>query len=87
MKSYIWIFDINFYFLQDRDNETSYPCSIWGPTCDGLDQVVSNMKLPQLKIGDWLVWENMGAYTLSAANTFNGFPLAGVHVVVPQHSW
>lgn len=73
---------------QDKGPEESYTsCSIWGPTCDGLDQVVSEAKLPQLACGDWLAWPEMGAYTLAAAGNFNGFPLPTVHVVVPHHTW
>lgn len=57
------------------------PSSVWGPTCDGIDRVIENMELPSaLAVGDWLVWEEMGAYTLSAAGNFNGFPLPQVIV-------
>lgn len=73
--------------LEEQEEEAYMPCSIWGPTCDGLDQVVSEAKLPRLNCGDWLVWPEMGAYTLAAAGTFNGFPLPSVHVVVPHHTW
>eukprot|EP00924_Labyrinthula_sp_SR-Ha-C_P004721 snap_masked-scaffold_1-processed-gene-9.44-mRNA-1 protein AED:0.03 eAED:0.03 QI:0/-1/0/1/-1/1/1/0/421 len=48
-------------------------CSIWGPTCDGLDCVVRSVQLPVLEIGDWLCFRNMGAYTISAGSEFNGF--------------
>ncbi|XP_042205539.1 ornithine decarboxylase 1-like [Homarus americanus] len=68
-------------------DEPYMPCSIWGPTCDGLDQVISEIRLPRLSCGDWLIWPEMGAYTLAAAGTFNGFPLPKVHVVVPHHTW
>lgn len=68
-------------------DETWMPCSIWGPTCDGLDQIVSEAKLPTLNCGDWLMWQDMGAYTLAAAGTFNGFPVPKVHVTVPHHTW
>jgi ornithine decarboxylase len=50
--------------------------SIWGPSCDGLDCVMKTVLLPELEVGDWLCFPNMGAYTLSAACTFNGFPIA-----------
>ncbi|KAK7053093.1 hypothetical protein SK128_020406 [Halocaridina rubra] len=73
--------------LEDKSNEPYMPCSIWGPTCDGLDQVVSEAQLPKLNCGDWLVWPEMGAYTLAAAGTFNGFSLPKVHVVIPHHTW
>jgi len=73
--------------LKSNNNLEEYDCSIWGPTCDGLDQVMTDARLPVMNIGDWIVWKNMGAYTLSAAGSFNGFPKAQVHVVVPHHTW
>ncbi|XP_067005986.1 ornithine decarboxylase 1 [Anabrus simplex] len=63
------------------------PSSIWGPTCDGLDQVVENMLLPPMDVGNWIIFENMGAYTLPVASTFNGFPIPKVHMVVDEHTW
>ncbi|KAF2357127.1 Orn/DAP/Arg decarboxylase 2 C-terminal [Trinorchestia longiramus] len=55
--------------------------SVWGPTCDGFDRVLESIELPSsLAVGDWLVWEDMGAYTLAAAGNFNGFPLPEVMV-------
>lgn len=47
--------------------------SVWGPTCDGMDCILKACYLPSLNVGDWIVFENMGAYTISAASTFNGF--------------
>jgi len=49
-----------------------YDTSIWGPTCDGLDKIC-DMTLPELDQGDWLYFDNMGAYTVSASSSFNGF--------------
>eukprot|EP00854_Cymbomonas_tetramitiformis_P005751 gene5751-6943_t len=51
--------------------------SVWGPTCDGLDCIVPQTKLPQLQVGDWLYFENMGAYTSAAGSRFNGMELPG----------
>lgn len=54
-------------------SQTLQPCSVWGPTCDSIDCVRDLVQLPKgLKVGDWLVYENMGAYTICAASTFNG---------------
>lgn len=61
--------------------------SVWGPTCDGLDQVVDNCLLPSLDIGDWLIFEDMGAYTLPVASQFNGFPVPKVHAVIDEALW
>ncbi|KAI5285451.1 hypothetical protein KEM52_002436, partial [Ascosphaera acerosa] len=52
----------------------SYRYSIWGPTCDGIDLVCSDVALPaRVSVGDWLYFANMGAYTSCSATRFNGF--------------
>ncbi|XP_028294397.1 ornithine decarboxylase [Gouania willdenowi] len=70
-----------------KPDETMYPCSIWGPTCDGLDRIVEQCDLPDLQVGDWLVFENMGAYTVAASSTFNGFQRPDMHYVMSRHVW
>lgn len=45
---------------------------VFGPTCDGLDTLYECVDLPKMEIGDWLVFNNMGAYTIAAASRFNG---------------
>ncbi|OXG86665.1 ornithine decarboxylase [Cryptococcus neoformans var. grubii Br795] len=48
--------------------------SVWGPTCDSIDCVRQLVDLPKgMDVGDWIGWGEMGAYTLCAASTFNGF--------------
>ncbi|KAJ5610503.1 hypothetical protein N7510_007222 [Penicillium lagena] len=48
--------------------------SIWGPTCDGIDVISERIDLPGLlNAGDWLYFEDMGAYTKCSATRFNGF--------------
>ncbi|MEQ2168021.1 hypothetical protein GOODEAATRI_010109, partial [Goodea atripinnis] len=37
-----------------------YPSSLWGPSLDQLDQVVERCLLPELIVGDWLLFSNMG---------------------------
>ncbi|GAA5935159.1 hypothetical protein JCM3775_007219 [Rhodotorula graminis] len=60
------------------------PCSIWGPTCDSIDCVQSDALLPTnlLEVGDWLRWDNMGAYTICAASQFNGFRRSDVRYTI-----
>ncbi|PLB36846.1 type III PLP-dependent enzyme [Aspergillus candidus] len=49
--------------------------SIWGPTCDSTDRVVKEMDMEsEVKVGDWLKYTHMGAYTTATATQFNGFP-------------
>jgi len=35
--------------------------------------VCSDIVLPELQVGDWLYFVNMGAYTRASASSFNGF--------------
>lgn len=58
---------------EQQEAKTLQTCSVWGPTCDSIDCVRDLVQLPKgLQVGDWLVYENMGAYTICAASTFNG---------------
>lgn len=42
-------------------------------TCDGMDVLAKNINLPvDLKVGDWLVFGGMGAYTVGPRSEFNG---------------
>ncbi|MCJ1425608.1 Ornithine decarboxylase [Sticta canariensis] len=48
--------------------------SIWGPSCDGIDRISGHCTLRGiLDVGDWLYFEEMGAYTKCSATRFNGF--------------
>ena len=51
------------------------PASIWGPTCDGLDCVMPDAALPDVAVGQWLYFPDMGAYTSAAGSNFNGMAL------------
>ena len=64
--------------LGDTERGSVAVRSVWGPTCDGLDCVLPEVELPDLEIGAWLYFRNMGAYTLAAGSTFNGMPRPGV---------
>ena len=55
------------------EGTTSRNSSFWGPTCDGLDCIVKSIDFPEAHIGDWIIFEDMGAYTLAAGSCFNGF--------------
>lgn len=54
-------------------NVPSYKCTIFGPTCDSMDCIAKDILLPELHVGDFLYFKNMGAYTTAAASPFNGF--------------
>lgn len=68
-------------------DEPVYTSSVWGPTCDGLDCIREECLLPDLDIGDWLVFRDMGAYTMSAASGFNGMPKPRCYYVINETYW
>ncbi|XP_075168992.1 ornithine decarboxylase 2-like [Haematobia irritans] len=51
---------------------------LWGPTCDSADKIIENIQLPDLECEDFLIFPNMGAYSLPLACRFNGFNLQRV---------
>ena len=57
----------------DAVSAQHHASSVWGPTCDGLDCVLNDTMLPELQVGDWMFFEQMGAYTVAASSSFNGF--------------
>jgi hypothetical protein len=50
-----------------------FASTVFGPTCDSIDVIARSVLLPKLKVGDFLYMNNMGAYTMAAASSFNGF--------------
>lgn len=76
------------YVEPARDHgEPKFQCSLWGPTCDGLDCISKECLLPKLNTGDWLVFKDMGAYTMSAASCFNGMPKSKCYYIMQECSW
>lgn len=67
--------------LGDRAGAVTVPTKIFGPTCDSIDVVMGCTRLPPLSVGDWLFFEDMGAYTRCAASNFNGQGAHSVHYV------
>ncbi|MCL2688692.1 MAG: type III PLP-dependent enzyme [Chitinispirillia bacterium] len=64
-----------------RPDDERYNSVLAGPTCDSIDVIYENISLPLLEIGDILVFESMGAYTVASSTNFNGFPKAKIVVV------
>ena len=73
---------------EKEKDQNLFASTIFGPTCDSIDVISRSVLLPKLKIGDWLYFQNMGAYTMAAASSFNGFtPTEKMYVcsVMPEH--
>ena len=62
-------------FHEVEESEKSIPTQIFGPTCDGMDQICEEQEtaIPRVEINDWLFWDEMGAYTHCGSFVFNGY--------------
>jgi len=47
------------------------PSTLCGPTNDALDVILRGVPLPLLSVGEWLYFDNMGAYTTSLCTGFD----------------
>jgi len=59
--------------LRETTDTATQRSSFWGPTCDSMDLLVKSIDFPEVHIGDWIIWEDMLAYTIAAGSCFNGF--------------
>ncbi|KAF4523172.1 hypothetical protein B566_EDAN002430 [Ephemera danica] len=66
------------------ENSKQYSSTIWGPTCDSADLVIGSVNLPELHRGDWLAFENRGAYSLNCACEFNGMPSPNIIAICSE---
>jgi len=64
------------------ESRPTYVSKLFGPTCDSMDVICKDIELPELEVGDWLYFKNMGAYTKAAASSFNGFQPPKSHYVM-----
>ena len=66
--------------------EPGIPTNVFGNTCDGLDQLCSyeSCIYPKTNAGEWIIWENMGAYTHTASFVFNGYTNIPKQLYVPE---
>ncbi|XP_037005444.2 antizyme inhibitor 2-like [Artibeus jamaicensis] len=67
-------------------NPPLFPCILYGPTCDAFDKLFKQeVQLPELDVGDWLIFPFMGAYTWVMSSTFNGFlPASICYAMAPE---
>jgi len=65
----------------DARTVNTVPTKLFGPTCDSIDVVKACTNLPEMHVGDWLMFNNMGAYTRCAASRFNGQGAHDLHYI------
>ena len=56
-------------------------CVLAGPTGDSLDIIARHVVLPDyITVGDRLIFDNAGAYTVTMSSAFNGFPKPELYI-------
>ncbi|XP_054157067.1 ornithine decarboxylase-like [Oppia nitens] len=59
----------------DSLKRKNYNSILWGPTCCSRDCIQDNCSMVEMFAGEWLLFDNMGAYTDNYGNYgFNGIP-------------
>uniref|UniRef100_A0A1Y1LBY6 Orn/DAP/Arg decarboxylase 2 N-terminal domain-containing protein n=1 Tax=Photinus pyralis TaxID=7054 RepID=A0A1Y1LBY6_PHOPY len=67
--------------------KSGFPSVLWGPTCDSIDVLHNDTTLPILNCGDWIVFNNMGSYSLVLSTNFNGFSSFSAYYLINKHNW
>jgi len=73
-----------------RENRTGHlplkPFRFAGPTCDSVDMMNGPFMLPaDVKVGDWIRLEQLGAYGEVSRTDFNGFGLVQKIIICEDH--
>uniref|UniRef100_A0A8C0G314 Antizyme inhibitor 2 n=1 Tax=Chelonoidis abingdonii TaxID=106734 RepID=A0A8C0G314_CHEAB len=63
-----------------------FSSSLRGPPCDGQDCIADGLELPELQVGDWLTFENMGAYTIAASSSFNEYQQPRIKYIMSREA-
>ncbi|KAL3219917.1 hypothetical protein MRX96_005670 [Rhipicephalus microplus] len=79
--------DVNIVPLKEpRERKTDILTTLWGGTCNPFDVIDTRKMFFDVFVDEWLLMDNMGAYTLSFACGFNGTGFPIVHYIVPLAS-
>ncbi|XP_025899151.1 antizyme inhibitor 2 isoform X2 [Nothoprocta perdicaria] len=65
----------------------SYSSSLRGPPGPAEDRIADGLELPELQVGDWLIFEDMGAYTITAASPLGGCPQPRISYAMSRVAW
>ncbi|EGW12832.1 antizyme inhibitor 1 [Cricetulus griseus] len=70
-----------------KEDEPLFTSSLWGPSCDELDQIVESCLLPELDVGDWLIFDNMGADCFHQPSAFSDPQRPAVYYMMSFNDW
>lgn len=82
--SFLYKEHLDFSIIKKSKNHREngkFNSTIWGCTCSSLDKIIENIEMPEMEIGDWMIFHNMGAYTSAVSTSFNGFSNKNVYLM------
>ncbi|NWZ87030.1 AZIN2 inhibitor, partial [Poecile atricapillus] len=72
---------------QEEPEHPWHSSSLRGPPGHAEDRIADGLELPQLHVGDWLVFGNMGAYTMPTSPLLTGGPQPHVTYAMSRMAW
>jgi ornithine decarboxylase len=60
--------------ILEKHGKEFFESKIWGPTCDSTDIFCESVKFPEMSLTDWIIYPNMGSYSIVLSSNFNSFP-------------
>lgn len=54
-----------------RKEGDTFKTTLFGPTCDSIDKLCDDIEMPELEVGDTVVFDNIGAYSIASTTNFN----------------
>ncbi|XP_021230863.1 antizyme inhibitor 2 isoform X3 [Numida meleagris] len=61
--------------------------SLRGPLEHAEDQIIDDVELPKLQDGDWLIFQDMGAYTIATSSLCGGCPRPHITYAMSRLAW
>ncbi|KAF1475169.1 Antizyme inhibitor 2, partial [Megadyptes antipodes antipodes] len=65
----------------------SHSSSLRGPPGHAEDLIADGLELPELRVGDWLIFEDMGAYTIATSSLLGGCPQPQITYAMSRVAW
>ena len=64
-------------------NAPKYKSVLWGPTCDSNDRICDR-ELPELEVGDWIYFNEMGSYSYTITTQFNSIERPALYYYIRE---
>ncbi|CAM9826180.1 unnamed protein product [Bubo scandiacus] len=65
----------------------SHSSSLRGPPGHAGGRIADGLELPELQVGDWLIFEDMGAYTIASSSPLAGCPQPQITYAMSRVAW